>query len=284
MLISAVIPIMTIYRLPHGQYGYRGHVINLPQDLTTFATSLPRLPKELDILIVRKEGPDCTHRDFRVRKSVVLGALLWLKHHNKYYRNVNIDYDSLSELPEDGNLSGLTGIKTSRNVEEDRPLLENDENSYDAESFVPIAAQKLTELEAVKKSVADGQKSSPRNIVPWPPRADAPINEFVTEGYISCAFPTLFPTGAGDFLAPQERVVTVGNYFKHLMRYDDGRFARHPRFRYFALNSEMRWRALQTGRVYIKQHPSDARLSLDELWRRTVQQEGDALCQQPSWN
>ena len=265
MLISAVIPIMTIYRLRHGQYGYRGHVINLPQDLTTFATSLPRLPKELDILIVRKEGSDCTHRDFRVRKSVVLGALLWLKHHNKYYRNVNIDYDSLNELPEDGNLSGLTGIKTSRNVEEDRPLLENDENSHDAESFVPIAAQKLTELEAVKKSVADGQKSSPRNIVPWPPRADAPINEFVTEGYISCAFPTLFPTGAGDFLAPRERVVTVGNYFKHLMRYDDGRFARHPRFRYFALNSEMRWRALQTGRVYIKQHPSDARLSLDEL-------------------
>ena len=256
---------MTIYRLRHGQYGYRGHVINLPQDLTTFATSLPRLPKELDILIVRKEGSDCTHRDFRVRKSVVLGALLWLKHHNKYYRNVNIDYDSLNELPEDGNLSGLTGIKTSRNVEEDRPLLENDENSHDAESFVPIAVQKLTELEAVKKSVADGQKSSPRNIVPWPPRADTPINEFVTEGYISCAFPTLFPTGAGDFLAPRERVVTVGNYFKHLMRYDDGRFARHPRFRYFALNSEMRWRALQTGRVYIKQHPSDARLSLDEL-------------------
>ena len=192
MLISAVIPIMTIYRLPHGQYGYRGHVINLPQDLTTFATSLPRLPKELDILNVRKEGSDCTHRDFRVRKSVVLGALLWLKHHNKYYRNVNIDYDSLNELPEDGNLSGLTRIKTSRNVEEDRSLLENDENSHDAESFVPIAAQKLTELEAVKKSVADGQKSSPWNIVPWPPRADAPINEFVTEGYISCAFPTLF--------------------------------------------------------------------------------------------
>ena len=27
----------------------------------------------------------------------------------------------------------------------------------------------------------------------------------------------------------------------------------------------MQWRALQTGRVYIKQHPSNARLSLDEL-------------------
>ena len=29
MLISGVLPIMALYRLPHGQYGYSGHVINL---------------------------------------------------------------------------------------------------------------------------------------------------------------------------------------------------------------------------------------------------------------
>lgn len=40
-------------------------------------------------------------------------------------------------------------------------------------------------------------------------------------------------------------------YLKHLMLYSDGRFARHPCFRYFALNTEMCWRALQAGRVYI---------------------------------
>ena len=62
-------PIMSIYRLPHGQYGYSGHVINLPQDVVSFATSLPRLPVELDVLVVRKE-PDQTHRDFRVRRAV----------------------------------------------------------------------------------------------------------------------------------------------------------------------------------------------------------------------
>ena len=86
----------------------------------------------------------------------------------------------------------------------------------------------------------------------------------------------MLPTGAGDYLAPRERTVTVGNYFKHLIRYGNGMFARHPRFRYFALNTEMRWRALQTGRVYIKQHPKDARLSLDEL-RDMVGHEGDQL-------
>ena len=36
MLISAILPIMSVYRLPHGQYGYSGHVINLPQDTASF--------------------------------------------------------------------------------------------------------------------------------------------------------------------------------------------------------------------------------------------------------
>ena len=43
MLISAVLPIMSLYKLPHGQYAYSGHVINLPQDVASFANSLPRL-------------------------------------------------------------------------------------------------------------------------------------------------------------------------------------------------------------------------------------------------
>ena len=69
MLVSAVMPIMSIYRLPLGQYGYTGHVINLPQDVISFAHSLPRLPSELDVLVVRKEQ-DQSHRDFRVRRAV----------------------------------------------------------------------------------------------------------------------------------------------------------------------------------------------------------------------
>ena len=46
---------MSLYRLPHGQYAYSGHVINLPQDVASFANSLPRLPSELDVIVVRKE-------------------------------------------------------------------------------------------------------------------------------------------------------------------------------------------------------------------------------------
>jgi len=49
------------------------------------------------------------------------------------------------------------------------------------------------------------------------------------------------------------------------MLYKDQRLAKHPRFRYFALNTEMRHRALQTGRVYVRQNPQDSHLSVDEL-------------------
>ena len=247
------------------KYGYKGHVINLPQDITTFATSLHRPPKELDILTVRKDGSDSTHRDFRVRNAVVLKALLWLKQQNKNYREIDIDYNALNDLPENGNLPDLSGIKSSSVIEKENSLQDTDEDAHDPESFVPIAAQKLTEIESVKKSIQEKQKSADQTAVPWPPQGDTPVNEFNTAGYMLCAFPALFPTEAGDFLAPRERVVTAGNYFKHLIRYDDGRFARHPRFRYFALNTEKQWHALQAGRVYIKQHPKDARLPLDEL-------------------
>ena len=59
--------------------------------------------------------------------------------------------------------------------------------------------------------------------------------------------------------------LSIGCYLKHLIMYHDGKFAKHPRLRYIALNTDMQWRALQAGRVYIQQHPEDARLSVDEL-------------------
>ena len=82
---DAVMPIMSVYRLPQGQYGYSGHVVNLPQDVASFVQSLPRLPSELDVIVVRKEGANQSHRDFRVRRAVVHRALQWLVTHNQYY-------------------------------------------------------------------------------------------------------------------------------------------------------------------------------------------------------
>ena len=276
MLIAAVLPIMTLYRLPQGQYGYSGHVINLPQDVASFASSLPRHPAELDVIVVRREGSAQSHRDFRVRRSVVLGALQWLVTNNVYYSNIRIDDDILQQLPQDGNLLGLCTFTLPGLFDQESSSSQDPDDPYDAHlsrSFVPSVHRRRTESELVRQVVHSEQSTQS---TPWPAAGAAPINEFTTEGYITCAFPTLFPTGSGDFLAPRIHTVTAGNYFKHLMMYQDGRFAKHPRFRYFALNTEMRWRALQAGRVYVHQHPNDARLSVDEL-RDMVGREGEAF-------
>ena len=84
MLISKVLPIMSIYRLPHSQFGYSGHILNVPQDVNSFVNELPRCPATLDAVIVRREGADETHRDFQVRRAVVLRALQWLIVNNMY--------------------------------------------------------------------------------------------------------------------------------------------------------------------------------------------------------
>ena len=266
-------PIMSIYHLRLGQYGYTGHVINLAQDVVSFALSLPRLPSELDVLVVRKNSEQ-SHRDFHVRRSVVQQALTWLLNNNRYYRAnaVHINEQALQQLPEDGDLSNLTSLLTS-----DPQSESSQDNLYGAHlstSFVPNAAQQRTEQETVQKSVQDLQSHS--HILAWPTIGGTPINEFTTEGYFSMAFPSLFPTGSADFLGHRCNQVTIGNYFTHLMKYRDGRFARHPRFRFFALNTEMRWRALQSGRIYVQQHPGDAQLTVDVL-RDMVGREGEAF-------
>ena len=164
MLVAAVMPIMSIYRLPHGQYGYTGHVINLPQDVMSFAHRLPRLPSDLDIVVVRKEGADQSHRDFRVRRLVVHRALQWLITNNIYYRanNIHIDEDALAQLPHDANLSNISSIAVETPASSDQLMSEDDPyDAHLARSFIPVATRSMTEQEAVQQSVQQRQSDHP---------------------------------------------------------------------------------------------------------------------------
>lgn len=99
----------------------------------------------------------------------------------------------------------------------------------------------------------------------WPNIDVCPINEFQTPGYIARAFPTLYPTGAADLRSKHSADIRPAEYFSHLLKYKDGRFAQHTRWRYFALNSQMRWRALQEGRVYVKQSLNGKQITVEEV-------------------
>ncbi|KAI0276661.1 hypothetical protein BGY98DRAFT_1167367 [Russula aff. rugulosa BPL654] len=50
MLIARIKPIMHLC--------YKDHIVNLPQDIADVAERLPRLPQDLDVLIIRRRGED----------------------------------------------------------------------------------------------------------------------------------------------------------------------------------------------------------------------------------
>ena len=71
MLIARALPIMRVYVKPGGQRGYSGHCINLPQNVSELAQSLPRCPSEIPIIIVTMQGKDNTMKDVIVRRKKV---------------------------------------------------------------------------------------------------------------------------------------------------------------------------------------------------------------------
>ncbi len=80
MLISQIFPVVSVYKLPEGQYAYQGNVINFSQDIKEFITHLSRDPSSLDLLIVQRYTEnESNFRDFQVRQEKIMRALQWLK-------------------------------------------------------------------------------------------------------------------------------------------------------------------------------------------------------------
>ena len=68
----------------------------LLQDVASFVRSLPRIPSQLDVMIVHREGAAGSHKDFKVRQTRVLQALQWLMENNPYFRGTSLDVGALA--------------------------------------------------------------------------------------------------------------------------------------------------------------------------------------------
>ena len=299
ILIARVSPIMYIYRKHGGQRGYKGHVLNLSQNIQSLLDKLPQAVSKLPVLILRRSGANDTYSDFTVRRQKVLDALVWLKENNPYYKSITIDFDTIAKLPENSvpqdifvdssnsTLSTTTCIQETEttmdtqspsqfNESDNDDVLLEAENNVQAEdrsqhnytSFIPVPQQQQTEIEAIRNILQ--HDNTP---LTWPELSKTPVSEFTTEGLATMAFPTLFPYGIGDPTKKQRHhAVSLTDAFKHLVSFGEivnnkivWRFASHPRFMYWALNMKQRHQVLSQANVYMKQYPNDAALTLEQL-------------------
>ncbi|KAE8738449.1 hypothetical protein FOCC_FOCC016072 [Frankliniella occidentalis] len=169
----------------------------------------------------------------------------------------------MSKLPEDGNVFDQVTLVINVDSEE---AVEDEPTEIDDEEVVN------TIIETCIPSISPPTSTDKAEcILKWPTIGKDAINEFKTPGYIAMAFPTLFPFGKADLRNPREHNITPKQYFKHLMNYQDGRFAKHPRFKYFARNSEMRWNALKFGGVFVKKNSEFQDMDMDQLQEKLQQ-------------
>lgn len=142
---------------------------------------------------------------------------------------MHLDEHVLQQLPENGDITELKSLQLEELTSEDlsQPSQEDLCRAHVPSSFVPNAVQQQTEQETVLQSIQEQQSTSTSTLM-WPIIGGAPIHEFTTEGYFSMAFPTLFPMGAADFLGQGCNQVTIGNYFIHMLMYEDGHLPGTP--------------------------------------------------------
>ena len=99
----------------HLGIAFRGHCIPSSSARTSYcsATSTSRSGHHT----CEKKERDDTHKDFRVRRKRVEGALCWLKDNNPVYTDIVIDEARLQNLPADGELSNLRTVEFSETTE-----------------------------------------------------------------------------------------------------------------------------------------------------------------------
>ena len=95
-LLSFRIPFITliVIRRYGGHYKINGPPLNVPATLDQIAKILPRMPGELQLhpLKLKRKLEYKSHYMYdMVRKDKVIGAIMWLKDHNKHYESVPVD-------------------------------------------------------------------------------------------------------------------------------------------------------------------------------------------------
>ena len=291
-LISKISPCINVHLLKHGGIGSTGHCVTFPQEVNEPAQIFPRLPQEINIIKVRKQGKNDTTKDFNVRRFKVQSALEWFKQHNPAYSDIIICLDRLRTLPFDGQLNDIHTLEYNSDTihSNDRGPAADQVNPGDVvgESVSSVLLPDLShDIQKKVENVVQGVVGEHHGSVtvnrrgtisiPWPTRGNIPLSEFTTCNFFTLAFPALFPYGTGDFHSNRPRTCqSMADWAEHLLWYDDGRFARHPYFKFVVHNMIMRKRAVEQSSFVVRQQLGDEHLTVTDL-KAKLQSEGDCV-------
>ncbi|KAK7592094.1 hypothetical protein V3481_006721 [Fusarium oxysporum f. sp. vasinfectum] len=272
MLIARVHVFVNVMQVRGQQYKYRGHIVHFLRDVGKVYRQLPLLPSELDVILLRPpNASEHAHldrqfrRQFRVRRRCLQAWLDFLRRSHPGYRDIAVCQKRMSVLPEDDDvLDQVAAVDVTDPLSADLGATENDDVEPDEvdQSAVPDLLPEDTEMEALHSRILGEERDEPvpvrqptQHQLEMPDIRRTPVNEFNrSQALLSMAFPTLFPRGQAEFVEPRLRPIKYADYIQHALRWHDGRFARHPTFRFVVFNTLMRAQARAKSSYFVKQH------------------------------
>ena len=272
LLIAQLNLYVPLHHILHGQHGCKGHVCCFQQEVGEVCKTLPRLPNDVKLIRVvkrfRLEDKSIGTMAFSVRKQVVLDALRWLKQFNVLYHDIVIEENNLLWI-EDGVEQDLPGVEII-DKEKERNASQKDLGPS-TDQIADVLEKELyhEEVSGTTRLETNGQCSTESNDVcrgievsihksgktasmPWPYVAREAVTEYDTESNVfPKAFPWLFPGGFGDYRHFREEKLTVSDWARRMLLYEDGRFAKDKFWGFFALNYATRQKNQSSGGYFV---------------------------------
>ena len=209
------------------QQGLRGNVISFPQSSAEVFSRLPPDPAlAADFLTVIFPDASLANLsgcpEYTIRREKVFRALLWLRAHNPYYADIDIDQAALDALPEHGHLQHMAVQGTGPPISAD--IGPSHAQAMDTSAGMPLAAAVL-DVEGESLLPAEFWREALRatdqeQAVVVVPHGRQPMDTF-TDGFWTLCFPVLFPYGDGLPNALRLTKLPLQTWARHLLRRRD---------------------------------------------------------------
>ncbi|KAG1748992.1 uncharacterized protein EDB91DRAFT_1047338 [Suillus paluster] len=258
-------------QLPTSQHGIKGHIIIYPQRPEGITNVLP--PTVADIItpicviFVGSCPPTRAWLEEKAKPLIacrekVRAALVWLKKHNRLYKDITIDFDVLNSmeektllpfhvdhvLPSEARDSLTSKYDATEAVQFEDPSdlgdppTPSDDQSRAAELQVNFESVVVTDVDGnasaneLRAAAVCHIKNKGGGYVQVPHDPE-PVNEFFEPDLFPMIYPTLFPYGLGGFedhLCSEP--LSIKRHVKHLFNLADCRFQEHYSFLFTAFN------------------------------------------------
>lgn len=271
LLIARVYCSVQVWSLRGVSQKSKAYCIYFPREVNNIFVSVPLYTTDIEILVLKptQDDPNTTtvfEKQFRVRRNVVAIQYKYLLALYPSYRSIVlfnkaalsallVDSSILDQLPNTRYESTFDGYTTIDQLVE----AANKGNKYVSVPNIQVIQTTVKEL---RKRVGSTRTAS----ITWLRRRNQPLSKYDRIlSLISYTLPKLFLVSAVEPNIVRIRYISFYNWFEHILKYCNNRFAQYYSFRFISLNISIRIKARVTSTYFVRQYLDYTAITADEL-------------------